>query len=249
MLKLYRFSCSQKIWLKWDPPVIQTQRKQHETLVNVISVLNVTRYIAQVNSQKLIEVMNALQRSNEDLDRLFSITESQQMYIYMCTILAYLRDSLTYMRQVAIHTMDYVDAAITNVLSLDKFPVEDQRNMLRHIESELLSMMHLPISSDNTLCFYQYLKTHVLIVDGQFLLLINMPIQNTGQELQIYEVFSLPVPHSNLPAEYKVNHKYIGVTYDEAKAVAITNQQDRACQHASGQFCRINALFQPLANL
>ena len=47
------------------------------------------------------------------------------MYMYMCTIPAYLRDSLTYMRQVAIHMMDYVDVATTNVLSRDILPVED----------------------------------------------------------------------------------------------------------------------------
>ena len=40
----------------------------------------------------------------------------QQIYIYLCTILAYLRDSLTYMSQVTIHILDYVDAATTNVL-------------------------------------------------------------------------------------------------------------------------------------
>ena len=108
----------------------------------VTSILNITRYEAQVDRQKLNEVMDALQRSNEDLDGFFNITETlmqciryQQMYIYMCTILAYLRDSLTYMRQVAIHTMDYVDAATTNVLSPNILPVEDLRNMLRHIES------------------------------------------------------------------------------------------------------------------
>ena len=47
------------------------------------------------------------------------------MYIYMHTILAYLRDSLIYMRQVVIHMMDYVDAATTKVLSHDPLPVED----------------------------------------------------------------------------------------------------------------------------
>ena len=65
----------------------------------------------------------------------------------MCTLLASLRDSLTYMRQVAIHMMDYMDVATTNILSPDILPVEDLRNMLRHIESELTSTMHLPISS------------------------------------------------------------------------------------------------------
>ena len=105
--------------------------------------------------------MNALQRSNEDTGRLFNITEVltqciryQQMYIYMHIILEYLRDSLTYMRQVAIHTMDYVDAATTNVLSPNILPVEGPRNMLRHKESELPSLVHQPISSDNTLHFY-----------------------------------------------------------------------------------------------
>ena len=77
------------------------------------------------------------------------------MYIYMYTILAYFRDSLTYMRQVAIHMIDYVDAATTNILSPDILPLEDLKNMLRHIESELPSTMHLPISSDDTLHFYQ----------------------------------------------------------------------------------------------
>ena len=162
------------------------------------------------------------------------------MYIDMHTILAYLGVSLTYMRQVAIHIMDYVDVATTNMLSPDRLPVEDLRNMLRNIESELHPMMHLPISLDNTLQFYHHLNTHVLIADGQFLLLIDVPIQHRAQQLQIYEVFSLPVPHGNLSAEYKFNYKYIGVIYDRTKAVAITDLQYRACQHVDGQFCRIN---------
>ena len=103
------------------------------------------------------------------------------MNIYVCTILAYLRDSLTYMRHVTIHTMEYVGAATTNVLSPDKLPVEDMRSMLRHIESELPSTMHLPISSDDTLHFYPYLNTHILIAEGQLLPLIDVPIQNRAQ--------------------------------------------------------------------
>ena len=103
----------------------------------------------------------------------------------MHTILAYLRDSISYMRQVTIHMMDYVDAATTNVLPPDLLPVGDLRNMLRQIESELSSLMHLPISLVNTLHFYQYLSTHVLIAVGQFLLLNDVPIQNRAQQLQI----------------------------------------------------------------
>ena len=52
-----------------------------------------------------------------------------------------------------------------------------------------------------------------------------MPIQNRARQLQKYEVFNLPVSHSNLSARYKINHRYIGVIYDETKAVAIIDQQ------------------------
>ena len=86
------------------------------------------------------------------------------------------------------------------------------------------------------------------MADRQFLLLIDVPIQNRAQQHPIYEVFSLPVPHSNLSAEYKVNYKYIGVMCDETKAVAISYLQYRACQHANREFCSKNAPFQPLTN-
>ena len=65
------------------------------------------------------------------------------------------------------------------------------------------------------------------------MLLIDVPIQNRGQQLQIYEVFNLPVLHGYLSAQYIINHKYIGVTYDETKAVAIMDQQYTAWQHAN----------------
>ena len=38
------------------------QTKQQETLVHVISILNVTRYAIQVNRQKFYEMIDSLQR-------------------------------------------------------------------------------------------------------------------------------------------------------------------------------------------
>ena len=46
-----------------------------------------------------------------------------QIYTYTCTIATYLRDCFTYMKQVATHTMDYVDTTTTKTLSLDILPV------------------------------------------------------------------------------------------------------------------------------
>ena len=82
------------------------------------------------------------------------------------------------MREVIIYTMDYVDTATTRILSPHVLPLEDLRKMLLHIEGTLPSTMHLPVSSEDTLHFYRYLCTHVLIADEQFLSLIYVPIQD-----------------------------------------------------------------------
>ena len=60
--------------------------------------------------------------------------------------------------------------------------------MLFHKEETLPSTLHLPVSSEDTLHFYHYLHTHVLIANKQFLLLIDVPIQNQSQQLTIYKI-------------------------------------------------------------
>ena len=108
--------------------------------------------------------------------------------------------------------------------------------------------MHLVVSSEDTLHFYRNLCTHVLIADQQLLLLIDVPIQDHTQQLGIYEVFNLVIPHRNLSACYNIYIKYLGITYDKTKAVEILEQQLSTCQQANRQFCSINTLLETLAN-
>ena len=73
------------------------------------------------------------------------------------------------------------DAATSEMPSPHVLPVEDLRIMLLHIEEMLPSTMHLPVSSGDSLHFYRYLFTNVLIADEQFLLLIDVLIQDHAQ--------------------------------------------------------------------
>ena len=79
---------------------------------------------------------------------------------------------------VSVHTMDYIDAATSGTLSPYILLVVDLQKMLSHIADALPPMLHFPISPDDTLHFYRYLHTHILIENKQFLLLINIPIQD-----------------------------------------------------------------------
>ena len=81
---------------------------------------------------------------------LYSSLSYQQIVLHIHSILANLRDSLYYMREFTMHTMDYIDAATSGILSPHVLPVEDHREMLLLIEETLPSIMHLPISSECT---------------------------------------------------------------------------------------------------
>ena len=87
-----------------------------------------------------------------------------------------------------------------------------------------------------------------MIANQQFLLLIDVPIQDHIQQLSIYQVFTLNIPHGNFTARYDVSTQYLGVTQDETMAVEISQHQFSLCQEANGQFCNIYAPLQPLAN-
>ena len=63
------------------------------------------------------------------------------------------------------HIMDYIDAANTGTLSPHVLPIADLKQMLSHIEEFLPTTIHLPVSSEDTLHFYRYLHTHVIIAN------------------------------------------------------------------------------------
>ena len=120
--------------------------------------------------------------------------------------------------------------------------------MLSHIEETLPSTLHLPVSSEDTLHFYRYFHMHILITNKQFLLLIDVPIQDPSQQLSIYKIFTLDIPHGNSTAYYDINTQYLRITQDETMAVEMSPQQFSTCQEANGQFCNVITPFQPLAN-
>ena len=124
----------------------------------------------------------------------------------------------------------------------------DLQKMLIHIEETLPPMLHLPVSSDNTLHSYRYLHTHVLIANKQFLLLIDVPIQDRSHQITIYKVFTLDILHGNFMGDYDIATRYLGITRDETMAVELSSHQFQICKAANGQFCTIPSPFQPLAN-
>ena len=181
-----------------------------------------------------------MDKANEtvnDVNNLYNLTTSlatslsyYQLILHIRSVLANLWDSLSYIRTVSMHTMDYINAATTGTLSPHILPITDLKQMLSHIEETLPPTMHLPVSSEDTLHLYHYLCTHVLIVNQQFLLLIYLPIQDHSQQLSLYKTFTLDIPNGNFTVLYDVRTPYLGITQDESMAVEISQHQYSICQ-------------------
>ena len=89
---------------------------------------------------------------------------------------------------------------------------------------------------------------HVLIKNKQFLLLIDIPIQDRACQITIHQVFTLDIPHGNYSAHYDINTRYFGITKDATMGLELSSTQFEVYQQANEQFCHISTPFQPLAN-
>ena len=88
----------------WINQLIATQTSQHNTLVHIVSILNITRYITQVNRHSINTLMDAVRTTSHDINNLYNLTTSlatsidfNQMILHIRSVFANLRDSLNFM--------------------------------------------------------------------------------------------------------------------------------------------------------
>ena len=224
-------------------------------MVHIVSILNLSCYETQVNRQWINIILKELTKSNEDIRALFNITNQlatqvqvQNIMLHLQAMLTNLRDCLHFMKQLANHMLEYIDTATTGTLTPHLIPVPNLQKMLYQIESELPPNMHLPIPSLDPLHFYKYLQSHVLVEESQFVLLIDVPIQDRAQQIQIYKIINLPVPVGNYSMRYTMDNKYLGITYDRTKVMDTPEDQFKLFKGANGQFCPLMTPLQPLKN-
>ena len=80
-----------------------TQSSKQETLVHIISILNVTRYAAQVNKHSINILMDAVRTTSHDINNLYNLTtllttsiNFHQLILHIRIVFANLHDSLYY---------------------------------------------------------------------------------------------------------------------------------------------------------
>ena len=87
----------------WLNELIATQTSQCNTLVHIVSILNITRYATQVNRHSINTLMDTVQTTSHDINNLYNLTASlatsinfNQMILHIRSVFANLHDSLHY---------------------------------------------------------------------------------------------------------------------------------------------------------
>ena len=236
--------------------LIATQTSQHNTLIHIVSILNITRYATQVNRHSINTLIDAVCTTSQDINNLYNLTTSlatsvnfNQMILHIRSVFANHQDSLHYIQTVSTHTMEYINCShlrntVTTCFAHHRF-TEDAKTHSWHPTSN-------PVPTNFTTGHSTFLQVPAYsclrLRTNSFLLLIDIPIQVRACQITVHQVFTLDIPHGNYSACYDVNTKYFGVTKDVTMAVELSTTQFQACQQANGQFCHISTPFQPLAN-
>ena len=122
----------------WINQLITTQTSQHNTLVHIVSILNITRYATQVNRHSINTLIDAVQTTSHNINNLYNLTTSlatsinfNQMILHIRSVFANLCDFLNYIQMVSTHTMEYIDAATSGTLLPHVLPVIDLQKILQ----------------------------------------------------------------------------------------------------------------------
>ena len=69
----------------------ETQSTQQETLVHIVSILNITRYAAQVNRHSINVLMDKVDKTSQDVNNLYNLTTSLATSLGYHEIILYIR--------------------------------------------------------------------------------------------------------------------------------------------------------------
>ena len=123
------------------------------------------------------------------------------------------------------------------------------KDVVTDIRHPTIYMLHLPVSPDDTLHFYRYLCTHVLITSKQFFTTDWSYPFRMGCDKSPFISFHPEHPTQKFSACYYINTKYLGITKDENHGSGTFHHPDSSLPSSKWTILgSITTPFEPLAN-
>ena len=231
--------------------LISIQQNQQESLVHMISILNVTRHATQVNRQHINILMDTMEKTYQDITTLYNITHS--LYSSISTthqihlgqppgfIMLHARNSPS-------HHGLYQCSHYRNILTT-------YSTCPRFEEDAEVHWGYTPFQDAPTNLLWKQTTFLQISMHPHLICRWTIPLINrcantwsytTNRNLWSFQL--LNTSHKLLIMLWHIENRYLAIILDETSTTEISDNQFNMFKKANGQFCILNAPLLPLAN-
>ena len=251
---------------------VKTLSDNQEKLTHVVeqslTIINKTREDVRINRDR-IGIMNIgiakLKREISDwANKAMTEFNIIRQYLYMYIQLKGVIDSA---QEILFETVQYfntlksqMDMLASGQVTPSTIQPENLRTLLREIDRKLPSSLQLPVDPEKNLwLFYRLMTAKTVFDDDRMLMIIDIPLVNFLQRLQIYKIYNLPIAHpemyindtspktsKHITALYEVETNVIGIDTSRSNYVLLHKEEAKACIESNSKFCQITSPTYPI---
>ena len=162
-----------------------------------------------------------------------------------------------------------IDTIVSGTLTPSVVKPNKFRSILNRIRKSLNSNLRLPADPNFELwVFYKLVKCSAVFEMDRILIILEIPLIAHSDEMEIYKVYSLPVPNQNihafalsnglkgneipsekkkyLVAEYKVESSVMAIDQARERYSLMSSEEATQCLARSGEFCQFASPIYPV---
>ena len=217
-----------------------------------VSVLNVTRVELAENRHAIntiTEVTRELRSRMEGatdqiVNTLLPFRQFVLTYFQIQLQLGELRDSVsratTYITRIEMRLSHLSLGHLTPTI----LPPLELQTMLLAVREKIPPGLMLPSDPVKGLWhFYMTLHCSAMVHDDNIIILVSLPLLDSGGQFEVYQVLDMPVPYlaTNLTASYDLEFRNFGISKDRTRYIVLNNEDMAKCGLEKVKFCSINS--------
>ncbi len=219
-----------------------TTRNVAHVVEDSLTLLNVTRVEVTQLRLELHTIRSTVVRLQQQQNALLAHQVFMTTYTQIANIVTEIRSHIVESRVVIDELAARLSDLFQGHLTPQVIPPDQLRQLLQEIETVLPPILSLPFDPENELFnYYQYLGCYVYPGDGDFTVLIDVPLADVTSQFNVFQILTYDVPYGNtsIVASYEIAHEYVAVSPDRSRISFLEDWQLHQCSSEVFHFCRM----------
>ena len=241
------------------------QKNIQHVVEESLSLINISHNQVVQNRERINKINEGLKEIYEALNRESNMTRSelQKIKIFL-NLYVRLQIVVEHTRGLILETLNYMEdlQVQINYLSMGRIspaliPPDKLLSILQNIKDKLPESLTLPIKPNKKLWeFYKLLSCSAVFEDDKILIVLKVPLLNSGDKMIIYRVYNMPLPNVNISsnrrqnkymvAQYDIESEAIAVNKAKTKYILLNKEEAKECTKSLNAFCNIKSPIYPM---